>query len=218
MSRTKERKKIIHEPSTQEIFRCLSCMPKWSQILYDEGVDKVYKPFLKWLIEAKYFEERKEKITIKNIAIGYKAEATKITKWLHEIYDDIIELNFDKSELFINNKIPVHFYIKHFDNHSSINLGVDVLPREYENVTIPFMRGKIGTDNFWVSRIEHEVYDGNIEITVWLDGGILNRFRELAVEEALFKGWLGFMDKWDKTSYQIDEVLINSVCKKTSYI
>ena len=102
MPQLKERTKILHQPSTHEIFMCLSYMPKWSEILWTHEVDKPYKPFLKWLIETRFFPHREEKITVKKLSLDFKMDASKITKWLHQIYDDIIELNFEKSDLFVS--------------------------------------------------------------------------------------------------------------------
>src|SRR5690242_2300462 len=43
-------------------------MPKWSKILLINGADKIYKPFLQWLIEVNFFHGRDEWRTIKQIA------------------------------------------------------------------------------------------------------------------------------------------------------
>ena len=208
MSRTKERRKIIHEPSTHEIFSCLSSMISWSQILLEHGPQKEYHPFLKQLVDVKYFEDKEGKVTIKQLAATFNIKTTQATKWLHKIYDDILELNFDKPALFTNNKITTSFYCQHYDNSATVYLGLDVLPREYEHFAFHFIKAKVGTGNFWVSRVEHEVYENVIQPTIWLEGDNLNKYREMAVEEGLFKGWLGFMDKWDKHSFEIDEILL----------
>jgi hypothetical protein len=114
MSRTKEKKQILHEPSTQEIFKCLSEMPKWSELLLTSGADKIYKPFLQWLIEVNFFNGKNEKRTVKQIATGFKTDTAKVTKWIHEIYDDIFELNYDKPELFQTKGINVSLHMKHY--------------------------------------------------------------------------------------------------------
>ncbi|MBK9958760.1 MAG: hypothetical protein IPP11_09245 [Chitinophagaceae bacterium] len=208
MPRTKERKKHIHEPSTHEVFLCLSSMLAWSQILLEKGVVKEYQSFLKGLIETRYFEDREEKVTIKQIAASFKHQTTKVTKWLHEIYNDILELNNDKEELFTNNKLPITCYFSYFDSSGSVTLGMDAVPRVYEEFNMYFMKAKVGCERFWVNRVEHEVHDTGAKIFLWLEGGILNRYREMAVEEALFKGWIGFMDQWQLTNSEMDDIII----------
>ena len=113
MGRTKERRKILHEPSTHEIFYCLCGMPSYCKILADQSADKPYIDFLKWLIEKNFYNERTEKISIKKIATDFKSDSTKVTKWIKEIYEEIFELNFDKPELFQGNGIRLSMYIRH---------------------------------------------------------------------------------------------------------
>jgi hypothetical protein len=208
MPRTKERRKFIHEPSTHEIFICLKSMVSWSKILHEHGPEKEYKPFLKKLLDANYFEGNEEKLMIKKIASALNAQTAKATRWLHEIYDDIIDLNFDKPQLFTNNKITAMFYCRYFDSSATVHLGIDVMPREFETFSFFFIKAKVGTGSFWVSRVEYEVYENSVQPAVWLEGGILNRYREMAVEEGIFKGWFHFMDRWDKNSNEIDEILL----------
>ena len=63
--------------------------------MYDHGPEKEYKPFLKNLIECRYLEDSEGKTTIKKIAESFGLQTAKTTKWLHEIYNDILELNYD---------------------------------------------------------------------------------------------------------------------------
>lgn len=208
MSRTKERRKFIHEPSTYEIFLCLSSMVKWSKILYDHGPEKEYKPFLKSLIECRYLEDSEGKTTIKKIAESFGLQTAKTTKWLHEIYNDILELNYDQEALFTNDMAPVTLFFSYFDSSGNFTIGLDIIPRVYEEFNMYFIKGKVGTERFWVKKVEHEYNDEGVRIFLWLEGGILNRYREMAVEEALFKGWIGFMEHWDKSNSEIDDILL----------
>lgn len=209
MQRVKHRNKIIHEPSTQETFYCLSLMPPWSQILLENGRQKEYQPFLKQLLDAKYFKDEEEKVTIKKLSARLNLPTTKATKWLHEIYDDILELNNDNPTLFTNNKITTCLYCRYYDSSATVYIGLDVLPREFESFSFPFIKAKAGTESFWISRVEHEVQETEVQPTIWLQGGNLNKYREMAVEEGLFKGWLNLMDNWEKPSFEIDKILLS---------
>jgi hypothetical protein len=206
MARTNERGKITHNPSTLEVFFCLSSMPNWATILLNNGSEKPYKLFLQWLLDKQFYKDKEDKIAIKKIAADYKTETVKVTKWIHEIYNDIIEFNCDNPETFANGYVTCFF--RHYDNHVTMHLNLKYLPREYESFLFPFIKAKMGIDFFWVSRIEHAVADENIYTTIWLEGGFLNKYREMAIEEGLFKGWLDFRDKWEKASFEIDEILL----------
>jgi len=205
MGRTKERRKILHEPSSHEIFYCLCGMPSYCKILADQSDDKPYIDFLKWLIEKNFFNDRTEKISIKKIATDFKSDSTKVTKWIKIIYEEIFELNFDKPELFQGDGIRLSMYIRHYDNGCTIYTSLPVLPREFETIRFPFVKGKVGTDQFWVKKVEHQIEDDIATVTLWLDGGTLNKYREFALDKALFQGWIHFMDIYDKHSFELDD-------------
>jgi hypothetical protein len=207
MGRTKERRKFIHEPSTHEIFYCLCGMPGYSKILLEQNPDKPYTDFLRWLIDKNFYNERTEKIAIKKIAADFKTDTAKATKWLKEIYEQIFELNYDKSELFQNNGVKVCMYMRHYDSSCSFYTALPELPRVFETIRFPFAKGKVGTDHFWVKKVEHEIVEDTATVTLWLDGGILNKYREFALDKALFKGWIHFMDVYDKQPFELDDEL-----------
>ena len=53
--------------------------------------------------------------------------------------------------------------------------------------------------------MEHEFGDNEVETTIWLEGGFANKYREFALDKALFHEWIGFMDIYDKHSFELDE-------------
>jgi len=180
-------------------------MPSFSKTLAEQKHDKPYINFLNWLIEKNFYNDRTEKITVKKMATDFKSDSTKVTKWIKEIYEEIFELNFDRPELFQGNGIRVGMYIRNYDDGCYIYTTMPVLPREFETVKIPFVKGKVGTDLFWVKKVEHEIEDDIAKVTLWLDGGILNKYREYALDKALFQGWIHFMDVYNKHSFELDD-------------
>lgn len=207
MGRTKERRKILHEPSTHEIFYCLSNMSSYAKILSRQSSEKQYVNFLHWLIEKDFYSTRTEKISIKKIATDFKSDSAKVTKWIHEIYEDIFELNNDKPELFQTEGIKVTMYFRSYDNTCTLFTSLIVLPREFETIRMYFVKAKVGIDYFWVKKVEHTVEEDKTEITLWLEGGFLNKYREFALDKALFQGWIHFMDVYDKHSFELDDEL-----------
>lgn len=207
MERIKERRKIVHEPSTQEIFHCLCVMPAYSKILSEQSTGKSFDGFLRWLIEKKFYQDRRVKITIKQVATDYKSDSTKVTKWIKEIYAAIFELNLDKPELFQGDGVKLSLYIRHYDDSCSFDTTLPVLPREFETIRFPFVKGKVGADQFWVKKVEHEIVVDSTTVTVWLEGRILNKYREFALDRALFQGWIHFMDVFHKHDYELDDEL-----------
>lgn len=204
---TKQREKILHHPTTHDLLRCLSQMSKYSKLLIDHAQEKPYTNFLKWLLEHDFFKEHEGKLSIKKLGLDFKADTAKITKWLSAIYEDIFELNYDRPELFQQAGIPVTLYMKHYDDSCMFNLSLVALPREYETFNFFFVKAKVGIDHFWVNKVEYDVGVESTSVTIWLKGGFVNRFRQFALDKALFLEHIHFMEVFDKTDFEIDDRL-----------
>jgi len=184
-------------------------MPTYSVILANQRPDKPFANFLHWLIEKNFYKEQTEKITIKKIAADFNCDSAKVTKWIKEIYDEIFELNFDRPELFMGDGVNLSLYIRYYDNGCTFYTSFPVIPREFETIKFPFVKGILGIDHFWVKKIEHQIEENNATVTLWLEGGTLNKYREFALDKALFQGWINFMDIFNNHSFEIDEELKN---------
>jgi len=207
MPRLKEREKIIHKPSTHEIFLCLSWMKAYSQILLNATKNKKYSDLLRWLLDKKFYEGERDKVTIKRIAIDCNTKTADVTKFIVEIYEDIFALNEEKPELFQDNGIKTELYFRHYDNRCGFSVALPTLPREFETFKFSFVKAKMGIDWFWVKKVEHEIENNRTMITVWLEGGSPNKYREFAVEKALFRNDIGLMDVYQKQDFEIDDEL-----------
>ena len=208
MRRFKQKKeKIIHQPSTHELFVCLSGMPAYSTILLENYPDKEYADFLRWLLAINFNKDKDEKTIIKKLAADFKTETAKVTKWIKEIYDDIFELNSEKPGLFQKEGIKLQLYMKSYDNYCSFFTSMPVVPREYETIKLPFVKGVVGEDQFFVKKVEHIIEDNSVEIMIWLEAGSVNRYRQFALDKALFQGYIGFGDIYWKYAYELDKII-----------
>ena len=81
-----------------------------------------------------------------------------------------------------------------------------VIPREFEEIEFPFVKAKIGTARFWVKKVQHEIAD-TTSVAVWLQGDFLNKYREFALDKALFQGWIGYSDIYHLYSFELDDKL-----------
>jgi hypothetical protein len=97
--------------------------------------------------------------------------------------------------------------MKYYDNSSFFELSLPVVPREFEMFNFYFVRAKTGTDYFWVKRVQHEVFSERIEVAVWLEGQIMNKYREIVYDKARFQGYIGLFDEHQMTSSEIDKLL-----------
>jgi len=207
MGRTKEREEILHVPSTMEIFNSLSSMPEYSAVLLKYSSKCQYAGFLRWLIEIDYFSEPSEKISVKYLAIKYGQNPSKVKKWITDIYDDILNLNKSNPEYFIKPGIKIILNFRYNDNHGYFETYFPVVPRVYENIAFPFMKAKLGWMHFWVKKIEYEIIDSEISIFAYLEGGILNRYREYALEKAEFQERIHWREIDMKYNVELDEML-----------
>ena len=208
MARIKEKTKLVHQATTLEYLYCLADMPKWSQVLYDNNTIKTYYEFLRWIIERQYFKDD-EKISIKKIADLSAYPSAKISRWLREIYEDILELNELQPQLFcFEGSAEVEFYFRYFDSHCSFKTALPVLPRLHETFDFFFIKAKIGTSSFWVKDVRHIIGEDKMYVSINLHGGLLNTYREFALSKALFEGTLDFMDVYKKNEFEIDKHLL----------
>lgn len=207
MPRLKERKKFLHEPSTHEIFLCLAEMPFYSKILFDHSEGSRFHHFLRHLIDKNFYNDRTQKISVKQMAKDAGTDATRATKWLREIYEGIFNLNDEQPLLFQNKAIAVRLLCSNGDNYCSFDTSFAVLPCEFETFSFYFVKAKVGADRFWVKKVEHEITDMDNRIMIWLEGSILNKYREYALDKALFLEWIHFMDVHDQSSCELDERL-----------
>lgn len=195
MPRTKKRTEIHHEPGTHEILHSLESMPKWVEILLRNS-EKGYCPFIQWYAGRNFYKERTDRISIKQLSKDYgSADSVKITKWISEAYNDILELHADKPALFIGSGIKVNCYCQHYDDAASLVLWFPAIPRMYEEVRIEFLRAKVGVEYFWVEKVTYGIGHDNLEITLYLKGGFPNQYRHVLLQRAEFEGVLSLRER-----------------------
>ena len=165
---------------------------------------------MKWLNDNRFFVDRESKMTMKQLSKEYgQADAPKITKWIHEAYNDILFFHEESPDIFNTDfGIRQKYYIKYGDNIAGLTMWLPVVPRMYEEVRIPFLRAKIGIDFFWVYNVQYEVIETRMDICIWLRGGLPNPYREMLLQRAKFEGKYGLWDEKDKYDFEIDKELL----------
>ncbi len=209
MPRTKQKREIHHETDIHELLNSLESMPHWIDVLVRHST-KSYCPFMKWLNDNRFFVDRESKMTMKQLSKEYgQADAPKITKWIHEAYNDILFFHEESPDIFNTDfGIRQKYYIKYGDNIAGLTMWLPVVPRMYEEVRIPFLRAKIGIDFFWVYNVQYEVIETRMDICIWLRGGLPNPYREMLLQRAKFEGKYGLWDEKDKYDFEIDKELL----------
>jgi len=208
MPRTKKRVEYHHQPNTHELLLCLASMPKWIDILLKNS-EKQYSPFIAWYARKNFYKEQTEKVAIKQLAKDFGvADTARIAKWVVEAYNDILDLHAEQPQAFVEETgIRQIFYCRHNDDAAYINMCLPVVPRAYEEVNIPFLKGRLGTDFFWVCKVNYEIQNNDLQITVWLRGGFANQYRDMLLQRAEFERVISFYERHTKHDFELDEEL-----------
>jgi len=197
---------IVHTPTTQEIFCCLSSATEWCRILSKVSDDKPYHAFLTWLIDREFYGSDSKRITVVKLTKDFNKPSGKIKLWIAQIYDDIFELNEASPHLFQKDGLKVSMYFKNFDSFTGLDVSVQCVPRKHEQVNFPFVKAKVGTDLFYVDMVRH-VFGSIYSVEIWVKGGSVNKYREFILDKAEFQGRIGWMDIHHQTPFEIDERL-----------
>ncbi len=202
----KNRVKILHRPSTLQTFYCLSNTATWVEKL--QGTGRPYEAFLQKLMVKKYFLNIEERKTVKWMASELGFETNQVTKWIKEIYDDIFELNYYHPNIFQSDGIKHSLHFRYYDDSEVLTVWLSQTPRVHEKLECYFVKARIGTDNFWVSEVKHEIQNGNQHIHITLKGGFHNTYREQLIQRALFEKVIGLRELYDMYEFEMDELLL----------
>jgi len=204
--RSKKREPYIITPSTKDIAFALSSYPSGCHILLSNS-DKDYSQFLHELLSNSFYQTEDEKWSLKSVAAKSGTKSTKISLWLHQIYDDIFELNMATPSLFKQEGLPCILSFRNFDMRAGFNIWLKRCPNLYEHFSWQFVKAKVGTSWFWVRDITYELEDPETSFYIQLDGGILNRYEHFLKDRALFDGVLSIMDEYNMHPHEIEQIL-----------
>lgn len=87
-------------------------------------------------------------------------------------------------------------------------MTLPVVPRVYETFEFFFIKAKMGVNRFWVRDVEYSIDNNKSSIYVFLEGSILNRYREFAVAKAKYEGRISFQDFYEKFDFEIDDLIL----------
>lgn len=144
---------------------------------------------------------------MKSVAAKFNSDPTKISKWIRQIYEEIFELNYDNPEPFQRSGIKVTLHLTNYDNFGSFDTCLPVMPRENEAFISRFFNAKVGTNYFWVDKIDHYFENDQMKTTLHLKGGFVNKYRKLLTDRALFEERLSLHDFYIKYDYEVDREL-----------
>lgn len=194
-----------------EITVCLLNEYQWLEMLFDK--DKPYNKLLKHLYPlGKLMREDKlnNEYKLSELSETLSERKPLLSKWLRQIYDDLLSINFEKPELFKTDGSHLYsLYCRdtNADIHSHLNLWLTTPLQKYDEFECFFLRGRFPISRFYVETIYHEYQFGKQETTAWLKVGFANQYRDHLFDKAVFEQEMGSSDQYQKLEFKIDEEL-----------
>ena len=169
---------------------------KWIMIdilsIFDQVYQKYYKDeefslLLDFLKKKDYLNDDDIPFpTLKVISEELGIESTEVRKKLLKLYDKLFD--YENGLILEFNRVEILFTLNYFDRFAYFKCkNLNHLPRIGENITIPFLKAKLGSDYFYVEDIRHNFEGITHYIEYRLNFGTYNSYlynrRHKAVEE-----------------------------------
>ena len=174
-----------------------------------EQVTDVFKDVAKYrtLLD---FLNKKDYYNDENLAIPTLTEIEKYTglktfqlrTQLKNIYKEMLNHTFNFK------KVEIIFDVEFYKEYASFKCNeLTYLPKIGENITIPFLKAKVGTDYFYVEDIRHNFYGQKQTIEILLKVGSFNSYWYYRKHKAYEQGELGRGAEYYLNEHQMKEIL-----------
>ncbi len=203
----KEKKAYEHIATSREYLSALTLYPSYCELLNDQ---KEYHPLVNWILSFANRDDIDSKLPdLKVVASQADLPYSKIAKYLHNIYTDILELNWNTPLKFKNENESMYFLtFNYLGAYSYFNISLPVKPAIHEQVEFSFIYPKVGSRDFFVKSISHELVNGKQMIIVGLTYEIPNQYLKLLKEKAYLHHELDFMEYYGELDDESKEKLL----------
>lgn len=205
------KKEVKYEPtpSAKDYLIALSEFPSYVRLL--DSTNKSYEKLLLWVLEneKRLLNEDLPFPSMKEVGTESQVEYSKIAKHLKAIYDDVLLLNTNFPDKFVEgNQKLCSLTFEYLGNYSRFNLGFDVVPKVGEHVHFAFIKPNSGGDYFVVHSIYHSMENGKQDITIYLGVKDPILYLQLLKEKAYLNRRISSMDYIGSTSPELQKELI----------
>ena len=186
MKRSKTYVPEEYKPSTHEVLGCLSSESQWLKLL--KGRNKPYENLLtdlemhfdKMLWNGDY------KYSVSGLSEKFGIKAPHFVKWVHQIYNDIFELNSYEPDLFESDGIRHFLHFTCLDSFVGFTLWLKTPLHHDESFDWFFLRAKLRLTFFFIDKVSHEFSNGEQLTSVYLVSGFPNLYQRFIQDKALF--------------------------------
>ncbi|WP_047247486.1 hypothetical protein [Maribacter thermophilus] len=169
--------------------------------------DEKFNELLNFLNDKNYYLNDELPIpTFKEISEETGIPINKLRGLIKNLYMGLVNevngfcFNFNKTEV-----IFVAEFLKTYASFRTKDLRF--VPREGEQIDIPFFRGKLGTSLFYVKDISHSFENDRHVVNIRLQPGRYNMYSHFRLDKALALGEVGYQDFFESSVYEIQERL-----------
>jgi hypothetical protein len=175
-----------YKPSTILVLSCLKSESQWLHLL--KGRNKPYDSILTdlELLFDKMWLNGDYKFSVSGLSQSFGIKTTLFVKWIHQIYNDIFELNEIDPELFMSEGIRHMLDFSCSNRYASFSLWLKTPLRPDESFDWFFLRAKLNLDFYFVYQISHNYSHGEHMISASLNTHFPNVYRKFIHEKALF--------------------------------
>lgn len=186
MKRSKSYEPEEYKPSTQEVLGCLRSESQWLPLF--KGRNKPYENLLTDLEMHfdKMFLNGEYKFSVSGLSQTFGIKAPLFVKWVHQIYNDIFELNTYESDLFEADGIRHYLHFSCYGRFVGFTLWLKAPLHQDESFEWFFLKAKLRLRSYLIDNISHEFSNGEQLTSVFLVPGFPNVYQRFIHDKALF--------------------------------
>lgn len=171
------------------------------------NLDKDYKDIIEHFLSIDYSDDETPYPSIQGLQAELGISYSVLRRKLNQLYKDMAN-HEDLGVEFSIKKVEYVFRLEYFDNLAYITIDdLPVIPRVGEQIWFPFFKEKVGTNYFYVRKIDHYFEDSKQSISITLGYGEYNLFWHLKKDEENAKGHLSWDEYRSSNDYRLKESL-----------
>lgn len=162
------------------------------------GNDEKYKCLVSFMMSEDFLESNEPLPTMKSIEQTLGLKPHKLRKLIQDLYEEMFGNELNHALKF--NKLEIYFDLHYFEGQYGYFKCSDLafIPRVGENMTVPFLKAKVGTDYFYVDSIRHSLENDVQRIDIRLNSGFYNKYFHYEKHKAYEIGRISLSDLFRK--------------------
>ncbi|ALJ05186.1 hypothetical protein APS56_08640 [Pseudalgibacter alginicilyticus] len=162
------------------------------------GNDEKYRKLIAFMMSNDFLESDEPLPSLKSMESSLNMKAHKLRKLITDLYNELFSYELKHGLKF--NKLEIYFDLHCFEGQFGYFKCTDLayIPRVGENMTIPFLKAKVGTDYFYVYSIRHTLENDVQRIDIRLNSGFFNQYFHFEKHKAYELGRISLGDLFRK--------------------